>query len=55
MLQKNKLYLKESKCSLFLESVEFLGVTISSEGMSMETGKIEAIKNWPVPNNVNEI
>ncbi len=23
--------------------------------MSMETGKIDAVKSWPVPKNVNEI
>jgi hypothetical protein len=28
-LAENKLYIKESKCALFLESVEFLGVTVT--------------------------
>ncbi len=36
ILKKNKLYVKESKCALFLESVEFLGVTINKDGMQME-------------------
>ncbi len=36
ILRKHKLFVKESKCALFLESVEFLGVTITSEGMQME-------------------
>ncbi len=36
ILKKNKLYVKESKCALFLESVEFLGVIINKDGMQME-------------------
>ena len=28
--------LKESKCALFMQSVEFLGHTISAEGVSVE-------------------
>lgn len=36
LLRKHKLYIKETKCSLLLESVEFLGVTIDAEGVHME-------------------
>ena len=36
ILQKNKLFVKESKCSLFLESVEFLGHVIDKNGVSIE-------------------
>ena len=49
LLQKYKLYLKESKCSLFLEKINFLGHVISSEGVSMESGKLAVVENWPVP------
>ena len=55
ILEKNNLHLKESKCSLFLESVEFLGHKVSSKGISMEEGKVEVVKNWNQPTNVNEI
>ena len=44
LLNKNILKLKEEKCSLFLESVEFLGYQIDAEGVQVEEGKIEAIK-----------
>ena len=53
LLEKHKLYLKASKCHLFLESVDFLGHIISSKGVSMEPGKLDAVRNWPVPENVN--
>ncbi len=39
-LNLNKLYLKEKKCSLFLEKINFLGHVISKDGVSMESGKV---------------
>ena len=51
-LQKYKLYIKETKCHLFLEKVNFLGHVISRDGITMETGKLEAVTNWPTPENV---
>ena len=39
-LNLNKLYLKEKKCSLFLEKISFLGHVISKDGVSMESGKV---------------
>ena len=47
ILNKNKLYVKESKCSLFLESVEFLGHVIDHRGVSVEKGKVDAVNTWP--------
>ncbi len=55
LLQKNKLYIKESKCALFLEHVEFLGHVISADGVSVEQGQIDAVQKWPTPTNVNEV
>lgn len=54
-MKDNKLYIKESKCALFLQHVEFLGHVISADGVSVESGKTDAIKNWPVPTSVNEV
>ena len=36
ILEKSKLFVKESKCSLFLESVKFLGHVIDHNGVSIE-------------------
>lgn len=36
VLRRNKLYIKESKCHLFLESVNFLGHVVDREGVSLE-------------------
>ena len=35
-LAQYKMHVKESKCALLLESVEFLGHTISAQGVSVE-------------------
>ena len=44
--------MKKEKCSLFLESVEFLGHTLNSSGIHVEQGKVTAINDWPVPTNL---
>jgi hypothetical protein len=38
-----------------LEHVEFLGHVISADGVAVETGKTDAIKNWPTPKTVTEV
>jgi hypothetical protein len=40
ILAENKLYLKDSKCHLFLEKVNFLGHVVSAEGVAVESGKV---------------
>ena len=54
-LDECNLRLKESKCALFMESVEFLGHTISSAGVAVEQGKVAAVDSWPQPTSVNEV
>jgi hypothetical protein len=49
------LFLKESKCHLYLEKVCFLGHVVTSAGVSAEQGKLDAVKDWPVPTNVNQV
>jgi len=35
--------------------MQFLGYNISSSGIQMDEGKVEAIKNWPVPTTIREL
>nr|GEU98604.1 putative reverse transcriptase domain-containing protein [Tanacetum cinerariifolium] len=49
LLAKEKLYAKFSKCDFWLESIQFLGHIINTEGVHVDIAKIEAIKNWPSP------
>ena len=53
LLSKNKLYIKESKCHLFLKRVNFLGHVVDSRGVSLESGKVDAVLTWPLPENLN--
>ncbi|KAL4026089.1 hypothetical protein IC575_014513 [Cucumis melo] len=54
-LRANKLYAKFSKCEFWLKKVTFLGHVVSSEGVSVDPTKIEAVTNWPRPSTVSEI
>ncbi|KAL4020681.1 hypothetical protein IC575_019462 [Cucumis melo] len=48
-LRANKLYAKFSKCEFWLRKVTFLGHVVSSEGVSVDPAKIEAVTNWTRP------
>ncbi|KAL0192813.1 hypothetical protein M9458_011109, partial [Cirrhinus mrigala] len=54
-IQQQSLYLKLEKCEFHQTSVQFLGYVISTEGVQMDQGKIQGIKEWPTPNTVKEL
>ncbi|TYK14713.1 pol protein [Cucumis melo var. makuwa] len=54
-LRANKLYAKFSKCEFWLKKVSFLGHVMSSEGVSIDPVKIEAVTSWPRPSTINEV
>jgi hypothetical protein len=47
--------LKPKKCFLFQKEVEFLGHLVTENGVRTSPGKIEAVKNWPAPENLTEV
>jgi hypothetical protein len=49
------LKLKPKKCTLFQEQVEFLGHTVSHDGIRCNQDKISAVNNWPRPTTVSDI
>ncbi|GKA67623.1 putative reverse transcriptase domain-containing protein, partial [Tanacetum coccineum] len=49
LLKKERLYTKILKCDFWLDLVEFLGHVINRNGVHVDPGKIEAIKNWAAP------
>ena len=55
ILRKNQLYAKLPKCQLFKQSVNFLGLVLDENGLSMEADKVRAIQEWPRPKNKKEI
>ena len=38
-----------------MESVSFLGHIVSSQGISVDPKKVEAVQDWPVPRSVTEV
>nr|GFA30989.1 retrotransposon protein, putative, Ty3-gypsy subclass [Tanacetum cinerariifolium] len=55
ILSQEKLYAKFSKCEFWLSSVAFLGHSVSTEGITMDPAKVEAITKWPRPTSVTEV
>ena len=47
LLAKAQLKCKPSKCSLFAETVHYLGHFVSKDGITAESVKPDKIKQWP--------
>ena len=54
-LRENGLKSKPSKCQFLQTSVKYLGHVISEEGITTDPEKIETLKTWPVPQNVDDV
>ena len=52
---KESLYDNLKKCSFFTNKVVFLGFIVSSEGVSTNPQKVQAIVDWLEPKNIHEI
>jgi hypothetical protein len=51
----HRLYAKFSKCEFWLNSVKFLGHTISSDGISVDPTKVQEVMDWKPPTSVHQI
>ncbi|KAH0709589.1 hypothetical protein KY284_011016 [Solanum tuberosum] len=54
-LKDRPLFAKFSKCEFWLQYVAFLGHIVSSEGIRVDSQKIEAVKQWPRPTSPTDI
>ena len=54
-LCKHGLYAKAAKCEFHKDSVEFLGMTVSANGLQMCQDKVQVIKDWPTPTTIKEL
>jgi hypothetical protein len=56
-LRDHKLYSKFSKCEFWLESVKFLGhtITISKDGISVDPSKVQEVMDLKPPKSVHQI
>ena len=53
-LRENDLFLKPKKCKFSKEKVEWLGMIIEEGKISMDTGKLKEISEWPRPSTVKQ-
>lgn len=54
-LQENNLFLKLEKCTFDAPQVEYLGMIISKNKVSMDPTKLAGIKDWPTPTTVKGV
>jgi hypothetical protein len=54
-LRHHQLYAKLSKCEFWLSEVPLLGHVISSEGISMDPGKVQEVLDWKPPRIVHQV
>jgi hypothetical protein len=49
------LKLNPEKCQLFQKEVRYLGHIVSPEGITTNSEKLEAVREWPTPRNKHEV
>lgn len=54
-LQNHQLFAKLSKCSFATPTLEYLGHTISKDGVATDPAKTACMQQWPVPANITEL
>ncbi|THZ62800.1 hypothetical protein D6C85_09139 [Aureobasidium pullulans] len=54
-LRKAQLYADIDKSEFEVTSVKYLGLIISTEGLSMDPKKVEAVQDWPAPRVLRDV
>ena len=54
-LRVNKLFAKMKKCEFMTNTLTYLGLSVSPEGLRPDPEKVEAIKDWATPTDVHEV
>ncbi|MBW0479123.1 hypothetical protein O181_018838 [Austropuccinia psidii MF-1] len=54
-LRDNNLFPKASKCVFHASTVEYLGDVVASDGLKMDSSKVQQILNWPQPMNIKSL
>ena len=54
-LEEHDLFVKPEKCSFQVKEVEFLGMTVSAEGIEINNDKVKAILEWPILKTVHGV
>ena len=54
-LKEANLKINPKKCKLFQREVSYLGHIINGQGIKTDPDKIDAVQNWPRPNNIRDV
>ncbi len=54
-VSQHQFYLILEKCNFHQTTIQFLGYIISPEGVQMDQGKVNAVRNWPQTTTVTEL
>ena len=55
LLREYKFYANTKKCFFATDQVGFLGYVVFAEGIKMDSSKVQAILEWPIPKSVTEV
>lgn len=55
ILAKYRLFLKPEKCQFDRIMVEFLGLIVGRDGISMDPVKVDGVRTWPIPTSVTQV
>jgi len=55
VLKENKLFLCPEKCEFYKQRIEYLGLVISENEVSMNPVKVIGVREWPTPENKTDV
>jgi len=55
VLKENKLFLRPEKCEFCKQRIEYLGLVISENEVSMDLVKVAGVREWPTPENKTDV
>jgi len=55
VLKENKLFLHPEKCKFCKQQIEYLGLVISENKVSMDPVKVAGVREWPTPENKTNV
>ena len=55
ILREHRLYAKVSKCAFFRHEVEYLGHVVTAAGIHPDQSKVQAVRDWKIPETVHDI
>jgi len=55
VLKENKLFFRLEKCEFCKQRIEYLGLVILENEVSMDSVKVAGVREWPTPENKTDV